>query len=150
MASELASDSAAAADARLVRLAAAQLLKIAAIAYDNFGFEFMLHPFRYIENRSVSRHFYKIVPRIASGAGSVRSKCCSNASGDMQKLDSPMRKWHQSLRSTNNLRDVCISPQRPVGHFKMQLAGVRVRIRERDSLVEFDAEAGRGRRNHIP
>jgi hypothetical protein len=58
MASELASVSAAAADARLVRLAAAQLLKMAAIAYDNFGFEFMLHPFRYIENRSVSRHFY--------------------------------------------------------------------------------------------
>jgi hypothetical protein len=46
MASELTSVSAAAAVARLVRLAAAQLLKIAAIAYDNFGFEFMLHPFR--------------------------------------------------------------------------------------------------------
>jgi hypothetical protein len=44
----------AAADARLVRLAAAQLLKMAAIAYDNFGFEFMLHPFRYLKTaRSV-------------------------------------------------------------------------------------------------
>jgi hypothetical protein len=49
MASELASVSAAAADARLVRLAAAQVLKIAAIAYDNFGFEFMLHPIRYLK-----------------------------------------------------------------------------------------------------
>jgi hypothetical protein len=47
MASEFASVSAAAADARLERLAAAQVLKIAAIAYDNFGFEFILHPFRY-------------------------------------------------------------------------------------------------------
>jgi hypothetical protein len=48
MASELTSVSAPAADARLVRLAAAQVPKIAAIAYDNFGYEFILHPFRYL------------------------------------------------------------------------------------------------------
>src|SRR5258708_4598394 len=103
-----------------------------------------------IENRSVSRHFYKLVPRIASSAGSVMSNCCSNASSDMQKLDSPMRKLHQSLRSTNNLSELRISPQRPVDHLKMQIAGRRVRICERDGLVEFDAQPGRGRRNHIP
>jgi hypothetical protein len=57
MASELTSVSAAAAEARLVRLAAAQLLRIAAIAYDNFGFEFMLHPFRYIENHPLKSSF---------------------------------------------------------------------------------------------
>ncbi|HMI74857.1 MAG TPA: hypothetical protein VK495_09110, partial [Steroidobacteraceae bacterium] len=66
-----------------------------------------------IEDSPVSHHFfYKLVPRIASGAGGVRSNCCSDASScrdasnDMQKMDSPMRKWHPTLRSTIILMDL--------------------------------------------